>query len=294
MEFDHFRMDAVNRCRAITGSVAGKGPNVAHAVAVLGARAIVVGFIGGHTGKLATADLRRHGVDCRFVRLPVPTRVCTTILDHSTGQITELVEEAPVPSRPAWQQFHRQFKALLPRADLLTISGTLLPGAPATIYRDFARAAGKLGIPVVIDSQKAPLLHALVAQPLLAKLNVHELGATVGRDLRTPSQIVAAGRELIARGAQHVLITHGARGAWIVCRGHARHFQPPKVKTLNPIGSGDSVTAGIAVGLLDGMRLPDAVARGIACGTANATTLTPATFEPRVARGLVKRIRVSS
>ncbi len=294
MEFDRFRVGEVNRACCITGSTGGKGTNVARAVATLGTRAIVVGFNGGHTGQLIMDDLRQRGVTCRFVRLPAPTRVATTILDRATGQVTELVEEAPTPAPAAWKQLHRQFNALLPGADLLTISGTLLPGAPATIYRDLVRAAGHHGIPVLIDSQKAPLLHALTARPLLAKMNVSELGATVGRALRTPSQIIAAGRELLARGARHVLVTHGAHGAWLVCPHHARQFQPPKVKTLNPIGSGDSVTAGIAVGLVKDQRMPDAVALGIACGTANAMTLTPATFEQNIARKLAKQIRIRS
>ncbi len=294
MEFDHFAVGEVNRCRAITGSVAGKGPNVAHAAATLGARTVVVGFIGGHTGQLAMRDLRRHGVRCNFVRLPAPTRVLTTILDRSNGHVTELVEEAPQPDRKAWRAFHRRFQAQLPRASILTISGTLLPGAPATIYRDLARAATARGVPVLIDSQKAPLLHALGCRPLLAKLNVEELGATLGRELRTPRAIVAGARELLGRSAQHVLVTHGVRGAWLVAGKEAWHLQQPRVKTINPIGSGDSVTAGIAVGLLKGQPMLDAVALGIACGTANAMTLTPATFAPQVVRELVKKVRVKS
>jgi tagatose 6-phosphate kinase len=260
-------------------------------VATLGVRAVVVGFIGGHTGRLASADLQRHGVGCRFVRLPAPTRVCTTILDHATGEITELVAEAPTPSRAAWEQFHRKFRAQLPRARLLAIAGTLLPGAPATLYRDLARAAAAHGVPVLIDSQKAPLLHALSCRPLLAKLNVHELAATVAGSRRTPQSILAGTRRLLARGAQHVLVTLGARGAWLVSGDETWHLQPPTVRTVNPIGSGDSVTAGIAVGLVTGQPVLEAVTLGIACGTANAMTLTPATFDPRIARELKRRVR---
>jgi tagatose 6-phosphate kinase len=51
-----------------------------------------------------------------------------------------------------------------------------------------------------------------------------------------------------------------------------RHISPPAIKAVNPIGSGDSYAAGLAVGLLRKMDLFDACRLGTACAAANATT----------------------
>jgi len=52
-------------------------------------------------------------------------------------------------------------------------------------------------------------------------------------------------------------------------------WKPPPVKAKNPIGSGDAMMAGIAVGLLQSQSIAEAVRLGIACGAANAMTVEP-------------------
>ena len=49
------------------------------------------------------------------------------------------------------------------------------------------------------------------------------------------------------------------------------------MKAINPIGSGDSLAAGLASAILRGQRMPDAAKLGIACGAANAMTPCPVT-----------------
>jgi fructose-1-phosphate kinase PfkB-like protein len=55
----------------------------------------------------------------------------------------------------------------------------------------------------------------------------------------------------------------------------ASTFSPPPVQTKNPIGSGDAMMAGIAVGLVRGQSILEAVRFGAACGAANAMTAAP-------------------
>ena len=57
-------------------------------------------------------------------------------------------------------------------------------------------------------------------------------------------------------------------------------FRPPRIRPLNPIGSGDAMAGGIAHGLREGWELRDAVRLGVACGTANALTLRNGEIRP--------------
>jgi tagatose 6-phosphate kinase len=68
---------------------------------------------------------------------------------------------------------------------------------------------------------------------------------------------------IITRGAQPAIVSDG-RSFWRVT--------PPRVNTVNPIGSGDSLTAGLIVELVNGSPLPKAMALGFACASANAMT----------------------
>ena len=56
---------------------------------------------------------------------------------------------------------------------------------------------------------------------------------------------------------------------------------------MNPIGSGDSVAAGYAAGVVEGLSFLNCAVLGIACGAANAMTDLPGVVE----RSEVERLR---
>jgi fructose-1-phosphate kinase PfkB-like protein len=83
--------------------------------------------------------------------------------------------------------------------------------------------------------------------------------------------------KLVNRGPHHAVITDGAKSVYVL--GNSDHavmrLIPPRVQAKNPIGSGDAMMAGIAVGLVRGESFTEAVHLGIACGAANAMTMEP-------------------
>jgi tagatose 6-phosphate kinase len=293
LAFARFQPGEVNRARECVVSVGGKAVNTGLALARLRRACVVTGLNGGDTGRFVARYLAAHGVTCAFTRVPDATRTCTTILDHATGETTELVEEVRRPAPRFLRRFVVQGARLLRQADALVICGTLSSGLPTEIWAQLAAAARRQDVPVILDSHGEPLLQALAHAPQLAKLNVRELEKTFGRACRTPAQIVAGARRLVAGGAQWALVTHGAQPATLVGRaGEAWQVTPPAVKVLSPIGSGDCVNAGIADALLRGETLLEAVRFGLGCGSANARTHRPADFSAADARRLAKRCRV--
>jgi fructose-1-phosphate kinase PfkB-like protein len=78
---------------------------------------------------------------------------------------------------------------------------------------------------------------------------------------------------LLAQGAAGLLVTDGAQPAQLFSDGKQWQVQPPKVDAINPVGSGDAVTAGMMVALEQGASMREAVRLGMACGAANALQL---------------------
>ncbi len=292
--FDRFRVGEVNRALETHRSAAGKAVNVGLALAALGERSLVMGFNGGTVGRLVEADMRRRGVEPAFTRLARATRTCTTILEGAGGGETELVEEAPAMTQRQLRRLAREVRKLLPGCRALSISGTLPPSLDGVgFYGEIADMAAARGLPWAIDSQREPLLAALSRRPLVAKLNAHELAATCGADCRTPARLRRGAARLIAAGARLVLVTDGPRPAFLLVEdGRAWRLWPPRVRTINAIGSGDCVMAGLLQALLRGDPPPRAARFGLACGSANAATLLPADFTARAARQLLSRCRV--
>lgn len=287
-EFAHFTYGEVNRALTIQRSTAGKGPNVARVLTQLGGRARLLGFAGGDTGRFVGDCLRREGVEARLTRTVAPTRTCITVRAQDTGVVTELVEEAAMPTPGEWARFFRAVSRARTGAGLMVIAGALMPGASPEVHRRLAA----LGVPLVIDSQREPLLVTLSARPLMAKLNVHELENTLGQACPDARAIRAGARELLGAGAQHGLVTDGPRGAWLVTREGVWHYQPPRLEAVNPIGSGDSVTAGICRALMRRRPMVEAVHFGVACGAANVLTRVAADVRPEDLHALLPRIRL--
>lgn len=257
IEFDRLRVGEVNRATRVTLTASGKGTNVARVLRTLGSDVVLAGF--------ADADFARAlpGIKCAFVP-GTRIRTCQTLV---AGEVTELVEEAAPISPAQWRAFFARFQKLVAGARLVVISGKLPPRAPVDVYEKLVRC----GVPVIIDSQGEPLVRAVKAGVLLAKLNEEELAATPG-----------------LRGAPNLVVTAGAKGA----RFGGWTFRPPRIKMLNPVGSGDAMTAGIAHALAAGQSVVEAVRLGVACGAANALTLTPGTVSRRDVRSICLRVAV--
>ncbi len=285
--FDGFEPGEVNRAQRVVESAAGKSVNTARALALLGSPACAAGFNGGATGRTLTALLKAYGVTSALTPMQAETRICTTLVDGLKGAVTELVEEAPDPGKAAVARFVRENARRAREAALLVISGTLPPFAGDDFYVGFVRAAAGAGVPVVIDSQKAALVNVLFERPLLAKLTVRELEATLNEKLKSERQILRAMRDLAGMGAQNVFVTQGGNAAYLLTARQAWRFRPPQIAAqVNPIGSGDCTTAGIAHALLTRNGLREAVTFGLACGSANVETLTPADLDVRRVRAL--------
>lgn len=282
--FDRFTPGAVNRAVSVRETASGKAVNVARVGAALGVPATVLGFVGGETGKRFVQFLDGSGLEHRLIECAAPTRICQTLVDRARadGSVTELVEEAVLPDPDAWRAFDHLFRATVasPDVGLVVISGSPPPGSASDIYHRSIRIARDFRIPVLLDSQKSYLLEALAARPWCVKLNREELAASIGRAMDSEAALREGVGELRNRGGEHVMITDGPNPALVAAGRELYTVEPPVLnQVINPIGSGDALSAGIAVGTLRGFAFPEAVRLGMACGAANALTDTAGVVE---------------
>ncbi|MFI5378142.1 MAG: ribokinase, partial [Tepidisphaerales bacterium] len=83
----------------------------------------------------------------------------------------------------------------------------------------------------------------------------------------------ALGRMLLERGPGMVVLKRGAEGALIFEGGQVRSVRPFKVEAVDTTAAGDAFTAGVAVGLGEGMKIGDAVRFANAAGALCCTRL---------------------
>jgi len=293
MIFRRLALDVVNRAATTLDGAAGKAINVAKVLKALDEQPIATGFLGGERGEFLRAAMAAKEIESEFITVQAPTRQCLTVIDEATGTHTELVEEGRAVAPADFEKFMAVVRRRIAGCRAAVMSGTIAPGCPATLYRDCTRLGERAGALSAVDAQGAALTEALKAKPGLVKPNRAELGATVGRELKSDAEVMPAMRQLHERGAQRVIVTAG-RAPALAFDGKIFHrIVPPRIPPANPIGSGDAFTAAVVWRLLRGDDLGEACRWGAAAGAANALTLMPGELGRADVERLVKEVEVA-
>ncbi len=259
------KVDRVNRAKRIEVLPSGKGINCARAARRIGAKAEVLTFLGGDTGRWMQEQLREERVTAHVIEVAGPTRTCNTVVDERSGEVTELVEESFPLTSADEERYRARFNELLPVTELLVCIGSVPAGISPTLYRDLIHLASKSGIPSILDAQGEALIAAMESRPVAVKINHRELRGTLRKKLAPAEGI----KEMLRRGCGSVLVTHGADPAWLGSGERISQLSLPGVVGGNATGSGDSVCAGLAMGLLSKRTMEESVRYALGCGMAN-------------------------
>ncbi|HYK87499.1 MAG TPA: PfkB family carbohydrate kinase [Acidobacteriota bacterium] len=287
--FDSLRVGGVNRAREAHWCASGKVLNAGLALHFLGAQSLALAVVGGPHEDMIDREFTSLGVPHRWIRSESPTRVCTTILDRSTGIHTELVQNAQ-PIRPEeLEQFVCAYEEEVGQARLAILIGSLPGGVPTALYRSLME---KTRVPVILDASGPELLAALPIRPFCVKPNREELARTLGRTLNSDADLREAMAHVNSLGAEWIVVSQGEKPLWAGSRGRIFTFGTSKIEAVNPIGSGDCLAAGIAFGIAGGMDMLGAIRFGIAAAAENASMLLPARLDPERVKGLAARIPV--
>ena len=274
MSFRRLELGEVNRAAEVHWCASGKAINVGMALAALDVPTHTLSPAGGWSGAAMRAEFAERGLSAAWSPTAAATRVCTTVLNEADGVSTELVENAAALTEVELADFQTKYHELAAHAKMAVLTGSLPTGTPTTFYRSLMERSA---CPVVMDARGPELLAALSLRPRVVKPNRAELETTVGQPLPDHASMLAAMRELIERGAQAVIVTNGKASVWVMEGRDAWELTPPEITPIvNPIGCGDCLAAGVALGLSRGDTLLDAVRLGMATAADNLTQLLPA------------------
>jgi tagatose 6-phosphate kinase len=274
----------------------GKALNVARAARWLGLEASVVAVVGGRAGEWVEDELAARGIRTRAVRITGETRTCMSVLDRSTGELTEFYEAGLTLDPVGWARVEAALRAELadePGGALVVVAGSLPPGAPEDGYGRLVDVAGTCGARAVVDVGGPALVAALAARPWLVKVNAREAGGAMAVAEGGEAGAVIAARALVERGAGASLVTRGVDGAVLLdAEGAAWRIGPPPETGPYVVGSGDALLAGLAAALATGHALPEAARHGAAAGCANALRPGQGELDPDDAARVLAGIRL--
>jgi 1-phosphofructokinase family hexose kinase len=275
-EIERLQPGVIHRPTDVLAVPGGKGLNVARAAHALGVPVEAVLLLGGHAGRWIDAALRGLGLAHHATWTAGETRTCLSVLDRSTGELTEFYEPGAEISAADWARFRRAVRrSVVAGGDeaLIALSGSFPPGSPADAAATLVEIGRAARGRVLLDTSGSQLEAALGSAPFLVKVNAAEAAAVVGGAVTSEREAVEAATELVARGARQAVVTRGAAGAVGWDGQAAWTTESPGGGGPYVVGSGDAFLAGFATGLRRGEPFDGCLRRAAAAAT--AATLVP-------------------
>ncbi|HEL1625395.1 TPA: tagatose-6-phosphate kinase [Streptococcus suis] len=256
-QLDTFHLDTVNRVENVQKTAGGKGLNVTRVLKQIGEDVVATGFIGGEIGSYVKKQLTRKDIKNSFVEIGNETRNCIAVLHD--GKQTEILEQGPTIQEHEALNFIEHLEIILNNVDVVVISGSLPKGLASNYYVEIVELCKKCGVAVVLDCSGEALKNVLESQqkPTVIKPNTEELSQLIGKEVTDDVQelkSVLSGQ--LFQGIDWIVVSLGAQGAFAKHNDKFYRVRIPKIKVVNPVGSGDSTVAGIAAGLVH--ALPEA------------------------------------
>ena len=246
----------------------GGGINVARAIKKLGGEATAVCLAGGYSGIRFTELLNEESIETIVTKTQNDTRENLVVVEMSSNKQFRFGMPGLKVSELEWQACLKSIEDI-DNVDFIVASGSLPEGIPTDIFARVALIAQKKNAKYVVDTTGEALVQAVEAGVYLIKPNLGELSALVGVEELNIESVGKEAKQLIEKGkCEVVVVSMGADGAMLVTKDLMVAIKPPEVPRKSTVGAGDSMVAGIVLGLSKNKNLLESVQYGVACGTA--------------------------
>lgn len=290
-EIENIEKGQVMRARCVENTPGGKGLHVANVTTILKEDCIATGLLGGKSGEFIEDKLKDYGIKQDFVKINGETRSCLAIITDDLAQ-TEILEPGPEVSEKEQHSFLDKYMDLIKDANVVVASGSVPRNVPSNFYRRLIEMANAQGKKFLLDTSGELLKEGIKGKPYFIKPNKDEIEALTGRKINTIEDIISEIKRFQSEGIEFVVISLGVEGSVAGYNGKLYKVSIPKVKAVNPVGSGDSYVAGVAVAIQRGYEIEDILKFASACGTANAMEKESGFVTGSVVNELIDKIKV--
>ncbi len=247
---------------------AGKGLDVSRVIKELGGQSIAMGFVGGYNGIEMVGRLVNEGIVCDFTKIHNETRAYFTIFQKRKKLQTLLSTPCPAISQIEVNEFFRKVQEI-PAGSYVVISGNIPQGMDDNFCAQLVITLKERDVKVVLDADGEALKRGVDAGPYLIKPNIHEFNRLIENNINEIDEIVRYAQSYENK-IKYIVVSLGAKGVVGISPEGSYHVVPPKINVRSSTGTGDSLVGGIIFALSENVPFKEALALGVACGTASA------------------------
>ena len=286
---EHFEQGKVNRIKRIKEFPGGKGTHVALAVAELGGNSTLMANWSGNSGTWIKNACEEKGVKTLGVDVIGSNRKCYTFRSENISFAnTELLEPGPSLNDKNWIDFITIYRNKLAGASLVCLSGSWPKGSPANAYYQLIKTAQEKNVKVILDFSGQQLREALKTEIFGLHLNEDE-----AKNLCGSSNLNALLEKLNGK-VELVALTKGKKGLELFYKGKIISANIELNNIKSTVGSGDCLTAGIALAVEKELSINDIASYGVACGAANCLTEDLGMLQKEDVEQLLKKVKLNT
>jgi 1-phosphofructokinase family hexose kinase len=291
---DRLVPEIIQTASRITTTVGGKANNVARVLSAFGYEAVAMNFFGGETGRLCERLLiEEDGVRTETVWTESPTREIITIHEEEPNRHTDIKEPSPQILSEERDELIERYGRLLDEAEFVSYGGSAPSKSVDDLPATLCRLARGRTVPFILDTYGEAFTLALDEQPFMVKPNVAEveplLGISIGDEAGEETALDA-----LSAKAPLAVLSLGTRGFLAAYEGRRYRVHSPRVATVNSVGSGDALVAGIVMGLIEKKPFEETLALAAAAGAANAASPLACRMGPDDVSALIPDARVTA
>lgn len=290
-EVENLEKGQVMRVKSVENTPGGKGLHVANVATILKEDCIATGLLGGKSGEFIEEKLKDYGIKQDFVKINGETRSCLAIISDDLVQ-TEILEPGPKVSENELHNFLDKYMKLIKKANVIVASGSAPQNVPTNFYKNLIEMTNVQGKIFLLDTSGELLKEGIKGKPYFIKPNKDEIEALTGRKISTTQDAIEEIKRFQDQGIELVVISLGAEGSIAGYKEKFYKVSVPNVKAVNPVGSGDSYVAGVAVAVQRGYGIEEVLRLASACGTANAMEKESGFVKEFVVNELVNKVMV--
>ena len=248
----------------------GKGLNVARVVRTLGEDAAVAGLIPADDMCRFRDFIGSLGITPLLYEVPGSARVNVTLSDRQAACVTHINSASPVLPVRIQEEFLRFLTQHIEDGAQWCFSGSLPPGFDNDAYARMICLCKDKGGRCLLDTRGVALKVGARSVPHILTPNLAELEEYYGEKIKGVHHIALSGKRFIDMGVDYVFISLGEDGVIAIHENDCLLCSSPPVKTIDTVGCGDAMAAGILVAQKRKFSFIETCRLAVACGASKS------------------------
>ncbi|HET56780.1 MAG TPA: 1-phosphofructokinase [Ignavibacteria bacterium] len=290
--FENISFGKINRAFSENFYAGGKGINVSRQLNQLGIKNLALTFLGGHNGKLLRKALEYESINFNAVSTKDETRYATVTINKQNNALTSFFSQNSDFNENEVDEFINKMDKAIQNCSIVVFAGSAPNKLSQKVFTEGISLANKYDKISILDTYGEHLKECIELSPFAIHNNRKEIEDSLGINISNEENILDWLDALYKKSIKMAFVTDGEKEVYSSKFDFHFKASPPKVNSINSLGSGDAFVAGIVYGLERSLVYEDFLKLAIALGSFNTQQLEAANVKMSEAETLLDIIEV--